>query len=71
MTLGVGAVGEGWGENRTVVEFAACGELDEPDSDATQILPEREGSIDPVQPPAAPPYKRAVGLRKRLGGGGK
>jgi len=69
MTLGMG-VGVGWGENRAVVEFVACGGLDEPDSDATQRLPGKEGSIDPVQPPTAPPYKRAVELRKQLGGGG-
>jgi len=71
MALGVGA-GKGWGENlRAVVEFVACGDLDEPDSDATQRLPGREGSIVPVQPPTAPPYKRAIELRKQLGGGGK
>ncbi|KAI5819284.1 FtsJ-like methyltransferase-domain-containing protein [Pyronema omphalodes] len=56
---------------RYIVPFVACGDLSAYDSDATYHLPEGRESIDPVQPPTAPPYKRAVELRKALGGGGK
>jgi tRNA (cytidine32/guanosine34-2'-O)-methyltransferase len=61
---------------RFIVPFIACGDLSAYDSDATYRLPDvdEEGrkreSIDPVQPPTAPPYKRAVELRRQMGGGG-
>ncbi|KAA8894359.1 FtsJ-like methyltransferase-domain-containing protein [Sphaerosporella brunnea] len=60
---------------REVAAFVACGDLEAADSDATSRLPEvnvdgrKRESIDPVQPPTAPPYKRAVEMRKALGSG--
>jgi tRNA (cytidine32/guanosine34-2'-O)-methyltransferase len=54
-------------EVRLIAPFVACGDLSEFDSDATCRLPEDRESIDPVQPPTAPPYKRAVEMRKALG----
>jgi tRNA (cytidine32/guanosine34-2'-O)-methyltransferase len=60
-------------EVRFIAPFVACGDLSEHDSDATCRLPEIDGdgrkreSKDPVQPPTAPPYKRAVEMRKALG----
>jgi tRNA (cytidine32/guanosine34-2'-O)-methyltransferase len=74
----VGEEEEVWGgEVRWVAPFVACGDLSAFDSDATYRLPEvdedgrKRESKDPVQPPTAPPYKRAVELRKQLGGGGR
>jgi len=74
---GVGEEEVWGGEVRWVAPFVACGDLSAFDSDATYRLPEvdedgrKRESKDPVQPPTAPPYKRAVELRKQLGGGGR
>ena len=54
--------------NRWVAPFLACGDLSAFDSDASYRLPEDHVSLDPVQPPTAPPYKRAIELRKAAGG---
>ncbi|CAK96963.1 uncharacterized protein An11g06660 [Aspergillus niger] len=51
-----------------VVEFIACGDLSAWDSDASYTLPPDHVSLDPVQPPTAPPYRRALELRKEKGG---
>lgn len=57
-----------------IAPFVSCGDLSafDYDSDATCRLVNKDGekreSIDPVQPPTAPPYKRAVELRRQLGG---
>jgi len=53
---------------RWVAPFIACGDLSAFDSDASYKLPENHVSLDPVQPPTAPPYKRALEMRKALGG---
>ncbi|KAK6222465.1 FtsJ-like methyltransferase [Colletotrichum tabaci] len=53
---------------RWIAPFIACGDLSAFDSDASYQLPEDHVSLDPVQPPTAPPYKRAIALRKAAGG---
>ena len=55
--------------NRWIAPFLACGDLSAFDSDASYRLPEDYINLDPVQPPTAPPYKRAIELRKAAGGG--
>ncbi|KAH8704898.1 putative tRNA methyltransferase [Talaromyces proteolyticus] len=55
-------------ESRWIPSFIACGDLSAWDSDASYALPEGYVSLDPVQPPTAPPYKRALELRKTQGG---
>jgi tRNA (cytidine32/guanosine34-2'-O)-methyltransferase len=66
------AEGEGQGaENagsRWIAPFLACGDLSAYDSDATYHLPKDRVALDPVQPPTAPPYKRALEMRKLAGG---
>jgi len=53
---------------RWIAPFLACGDLSAYDSDATYKLPKDRVSLDPVQPPTAPPYKRALEMRKMAGG---
>lgn len=53
---------------RWVAPFVACGDLSAFDSDASYRLPDDHVSLDPVQPPTAPPYKRAIELRRLNGG---
>ncbi|OIW24438.1 FtsJ-domain-containing protein [Coniochaeta ligniaria NRRL 30616] len=53
---------------RWIAPFIACGDLSAFDSDASYQLPANHVSLDPVQPPTAPPYKRALEIRKALGG---
>jgi tRNA (cytidine32/guanosine34-2'-O)-methyltransferase len=53
---------------RWIAPFIACGDLSAFDSDASYKLPDDHVSLDPVQPPTAPPYKRAIELRKAQGG---
>lgn len=53
---------------RWIAPFIACGDLSAFDSDASYQLPENHVSLDPVQPPTAPPYKRALEIRRALGG---
>ncbi|KAL7268297.1 tRNA (uridine-2'-O-)-methyltransferase trm7 [Rhizina undulata] len=59
---------------RCIAPFVACGDLSAYDSDATYRLPEVDGfgrkreSIDPIQPPTAPPYKTALEMRRQMGG---
>ena len=55
-------------DNRWIAPFVACGDLSAFDSDATYHLPKDRVSLDPVQPPTAPPYKRALELRRQQGG---
>lgn len=54
--------------NRWIAPFVACGDLSAWDADATYHLPKDRVSLDPVQPPTAPPYKRALELRRQKGG---
>ena len=56
------------GGKRWIAPFLACGDLSAFDSDATYHLPKDRVSLDPVQPPTAPPYKRALEMRKLAGG---
>lgn len=53
---------------RWIAPFIACGDLSAFDSDASYRLPPGHVSLDPIQPPTAPPYKRALEMRKALGG---
>ncbi|KXG48113.1 Ribosomal RNA large subunit methyltransferase E [Penicillium griseofulvum] len=55
-------------ENRWIPSFIACGDLSAWDSDASYTLPPDYVNLDPVQPPTAPPYRRALELRKERGG---
>ena len=54
--------------NRWIAPFVACGDLSAWDSDATYHLPKDRVSLDPVQPPTAPPYKKALEMRRQQGG---
>ncbi|MCJ1364990.1 hypothetical protein MMC16_004108 [Acarospora aff. strigata] len=54
--------------NRWIAPFLACGDLSAWDADATYRLPRDRVSLDPVQPPTAPPYRRALEMRRRGGG---
>jgi tRNA (cytidine32/guanosine34-2'-O)-methyltransferase len=56
------------GGKRWIAPFLACGDLSAYDSDATYQLPKDRVSLDPVQPPTAPPYRRALEMRKLAGG---
>ncbi|KXL48204.1 hypothetical protein M433DRAFT_139345 [Acidomyces richmondensis BFW] len=53
---------------RWIAPFLACGDLSAFDADASHKLPEGHISLDPVQPPTAPPYRKALEERKKLGG---
>ncbi|KAL2176216.1 FtsJ-like methyltransferase-domain-containing protein [Thermothelomyces heterothallicus CBS 202.75] len=55
-------------DTRWIAPFVACGDLSAFDSDASYRLPDDHVSLDPVQPPTAPPYKRAIELRRANGG---
>lgn len=53
---------------RWIAPFIACGDLSAFDSDASYLLPDDHIVLDPVQPPTAPPYKRAIEMRRAAGG---
>ncbi len=53
---------------RWIAPFLACGDLSAWDADATYQLPKDHVSLDPIQPPTAPPYKRALEMRRAAGG---
>jgi tRNA (cytidine32/guanosine34-2'-O)-methyltransferase len=53
---------------RWIAPFLAGGDLSSYDADASHKLPEGHVSLDPIQPPTAPPYKRALEERKKQGG---
>ncbi|TKA80287.1 hypothetical protein B0A55_03023 [Friedmanniomyces simplex] len=53
---------------RWIAPFLACGDLSAFDADASHKLPEGHVSLDPIQPPTAPPYRRALEERKKMGG---
>jgi len=53
---------------RWIAPFLACGDLQSYDADATYHLPADHVSLDPVQPPTAPPYKKALEMRRAAGG---
>ena len=54
---------DGW-----IAPFIACGDLSAWDADASYELPPDHVSLDPVQPPTAPPYKRAIEVKRERGG---
>ena len=56
------------GNRRWISPFVACGHPASYDSNATYRLPRGTRSLDPVQPPTAPPYKRALEMRRAAGG---
>ncbi|PMD65319.1 FtsJ-domain-containing protein [Hyaloscypha bicolor E] len=53
---------------RWIAPFLACGDLSAFDADASYHLSKDRVTLDPVQPPTAPPYKRALEMRKAAGG---
>lgn len=53
---------------RWIAPFMACGDLSAFDADASYHLPKDRVTLDPVQPPTAPPYRRALEMRKAAGG---
>ena len=54
---------KGW-----IAPFLACGDLNAFDADATYALPEGHVTLAPIQPPTAPPYRKAVEERRRESG---
>jgi tRNA (cytidine32/guanosine34-2'-O)-methyltransferase len=66
--LDLGSEEEDDGQTRWIAPFLACGDLSSWDSDASYQLPKDRQSLDPIQPPTAPPYKRALEMRKAAGG---
>jgi tRNA (cytidine32/guanosine34-2'-O)-methyltransferase len=55
-------------QDRWIAPFLACGDLSAFDADASYHLPKDRVTLDPIQPPTAPPYKRALEMRKAAGG---
>jgi tRNA (cytidine32/guanosine34-2'-O)-methyltransferase len=55
-------------QGKWIAPFLACGDLSAFDADASYHLPKDRVSLDPIQPPTAPPYKRALEMRKAAGG---
>lgn len=53
-------------EERLIADFIACGDLNEGDSDATYTLDAtiKKRALDPVQMPTAPPYKKALEMKR-------
>ncbi|KAK5000763.1 tRNA (uridine-2'-O-)-methyltransferase trm7 [Elasticomyces elasticus] len=67
--LELGSDEEQEGEDiRWIAPFLACGDLSAYDADASYHLPKDRQVLDPVQPPTAPPYKRALEMRRAAGG---
>lgn len=54
-------------EERLIPDFIACGNLEDGDSDASYALNEfiDRRDLKPVQMPTAPPYKKALEMRRR------
>ncbi|RKF53607.1 putative tRNA -methyltransferase [Golovinomyces cichoracearum] len=55
-------------DGRWIAPFLACGDLSSFDADSSYHLPKDHITLNPVQPPTAPPYKRALEIRKVAGG---
>lgn len=68
LELGSDEEEEAGNDVRWIAPFLACGDLSAFDADASHRLPDDHVSLDPVQPPTAPPYKEALEQRKRMGG---
>ncbi|KAF1807971.1 uridine-2'-O--methyltransferase TRM7 [Eremomyces bilateralis CBS 781.70] len=54
--------------NAQVTQFLACGDLSSFDSDTTYQIPADYLHLDPVQPPTAAPYLKAIEHRRKEGG---
>lgn len=54
-------------EERLIAKFIACGDLNDVDSDATYTLDSdfKKLALEPVQMPTAPPYKKALEMKRR------
>ncbi|KAI3402886.2 TRM7 [Candida oxycetoniae] len=52
-------------EERAIVEFIACGDVNDIDSDASYAIDGDFKRLDPVQKPTAPPYKTALEMKRR------
>lgn len=52
-------------DERLISKFIACGDLNDPDSDATYTLDNDKKFLQPVQMPTSPPYKRALEMKRR------
>lgn len=55
-------------KQRWTAPFISCGDTASFNSDTTYALPKGYVSLDPVQPPTAPPYKMAIEMRRAAGG---
>ncbi|KAJ5273756.1 tRNA (cytidine(32)/guanosine(34)-2'-O)-methyltransferase [Penicillium angulare] len=55
-------------EHRWIPSFIACGDLSAWDSDASYTLPPDYVHLDPVQPPTAPPYRKALEFKQQMAG---
>ncbi|EMG49112.1 tRNA (Uridine-2'-O-)-methyltransferase TRM7 [Candida maltosa Xu316] len=51
-------------EERKIAPFIACGDINDIDSDATYSLDVSSLTLDPVQKPTAPPYKKALEMKR-------
>lgn len=54
-------------EERAIAKFISCGDLNDGDSDATYTLnsTEEKRNLQPVQLPTAPPYKKALEMKRK------
>ncbi|KAG7661263.1 TRM7 [[Candida] subhashii] len=52
-------------EERKIAKFVACGDINDVDSDATYTLEVNRIALEPVQMPTAPPYKKALEMKRR------
>ncbi|BBN18114.1 tRNA (cytidine32/guanosine34-2'-O)-methyltransferase [Marchantia polymorpha subsp. ruderalis] len=52
------------GSNKLIIPFLACGDLSGWDADQSYPIDSSAGTLAPVQPPIAPPYKTALNLVK-------
>ncbi|RLV94988.1 hypothetical protein JA1_001344 [Spathaspora sp. JA1] len=52
-------------EERKIAKFIACGDINDVDSDATYTLDVNRLALEPVQMPTAPPYKKALEMKRR------
>ncbi|CAH6723948.1 tRNA (cytidine(32)/guanosine(34)-2'-O)-methyltransferase [[Candida] jaroonii] len=52
-------------DERSIVKFLACGDLNDGDSDATYTLDKERIVLPPVQMPTAPPYKEALEMKRK------
>lgn len=51
-------------QERKIAPFVACGDINDIDSDATYSIDINTLSLEPVQMPTAPPYKKALEMKR-------